>query len=83
MGRFSDWPFVADGESRHETAVLLIGTAQEHDIDPSLVKAVPGGFRIPETLADVLYSESDKPKKGASKKASGNRAAKNDNSKEE
>lgn len=50
--------FVPDGDSRKDTAVLLVGTAEEYGIDQSSIKAVQGGFRITEELADVLYSDT-------------------------
>lgn len=70
MARFEHTAFVPDGDSRQQTAVLLVGTATEYGIDQHSIKAVPGGFRITEELADVLYDES-------TQEPSGNRAAKN------
>lgn len=49
--------FVANGDSRQETAVLLVGTAREFGIDQRDIAAVPGGFRISEKMANVLYDE--------------------------
>lgn len=68
-------PFVPNGLSRRETAILLVGTADEFGLPQRDIKARMGGFEITEELADVLYTES-------AKKTSGNRAAKK-NSKEE
>lgn len=63
--------FVPNGDSRRDTAVLLVGTATEYGIDQHSIKVVQGGFRITEELADVLYSDTE------TKRPSGNRAAKN------
>ena len=49
--------FVPDGDSRQQTAVLLVGTAREFGIPQREVAAVRGGFRISAALADVLYDE--------------------------
>lgn len=73
--------------SKTETAVLLVGTADEFGISQSDIVMVSGGYRITEALADVLYEESnDEPDSGDKppEKTSGNRAGKNKkNSKEE
>jgi hypothetical protein len=75
--------FVPNGDSRKDTAILLVGTALEHGIDQHSIRTVSGGFRITEELADVLYSDSEPAVKTKStKKPSGNRAAKNDTNKE-
>lgn len=63
--------FIADGPSRRDTAVLLVGTADEFGIPQREISAVDGGFEISDALAAVLDKER-KPKK----KTSGNRAAK-------
>jgi hypothetical protein len=81
---FDHTVFVPSGDSRRDTAVLLVGTAREYDIDQHSIKMVQGGFRITEELADVLYSDT-KSKRTARKRAakpSGNRAAKNVTNKE-
>jgi hypothetical protein len=64
--------FVPNGDSRRDTAVLLVGTATEYGIDQHSIKAVGGGFRITEELAAVLYDEDEH-----TQEPSGNRAAKN------
>lgn len=79
--------FVPNGDSRQNTAILLIGSAREHDMDDSLViRATQGGFFISDELADVLYDEPEdeapEPAKPA-KKTSGNRAAKNSTTEQE
>lgn len=51
--------FVADGESRTDTAILLVGTAREYGISQRDVRAVRGGFRISQAMADVLYDEQE------------------------
>ena len=71
--------FVPNGDSRQETAVLLVGTMAEFGLHHRSVKAVRGGFYISPELAGIL-NEDTKPTRAP--KASGNRAAKK-NSKEE
>lgn len=51
--------FVENGESRRDTAILLVGTADEFGIDQRDVRAVRGGFRISQAMADVLYDERE------------------------
>jgi hypothetical protein len=46
--------FIEDGESRQETAILLVGTAEEAGIDQRDVRATRGGFRITQAVADAL-----------------------------
>lgn len=48
---------VPNGNSRRDTAVLLVGTAQEHGLPDSAVFATQQGFYISDTLRDILYSE--------------------------
>lgn len=78
-----DSPFVPNGDSRRETAILLVGTADEYGIDQRSIRSVSGGFYISEELADVLYAEDDGQQDEAPApeaeptKTSGNRAAKN------
>lgn len=50
--------FVPDGESRQDTAVLLVGTARDYDIPQRSIKATVGGFYITEALADVIYEDA-------------------------
>jgi hypothetical protein len=82
--------YVPNGESRQETAVLLVGTAEEHGIDQREIRASNGGFFISEALADLLYD--DQPgepapvkteDKTSTTKTSGNRAAKNSTTEKE
>ena len=77
--------FVPNGDSREETAVLLLGTAEEFGIDPRLVKATSGGFYIPSDLADIVFGEEpeDEKKAGPNKKSSGNKAEKSTGSEKE
>jgi hypothetical protein len=52
--------FVPNGESRRDTAIILIGTAQEHGLDDSTeVVAANGGFYISDALADALGADSE------------------------
>ena len=75
-------PFVPNGESRKETAVLLVGTAAEYGIDQRAIRATSGGFYISDELADLLYDESaeeavpEPEPESPIKNTSGNRAAK-------
>lgn len=71
--------FVPNGYSRRETAVLLVGTAEEFGLSQRGIAAVAGGFYITEELAGILVSEADSTAKPAkkNKKTSGDRAAKN------
>lgn len=77
--------FVPDGDSRRDTAIILIGAAREHNLDDArAVQAAPGGFYISDELADLLYDEQEpEAKPEPKKKTSGNRAAKNTDSEEE
>lgn len=68
--------FVPDGDSRKDTAIVLVGTADEHGIDQRLIRAVQGGFYIPAELDVLIYGEIEEPP-AKGKKTSGNRAAKN------
>lgn len=52
--------FVPNGDSRRDTAIILIGTAQEHGLDDArAVRAAQGGFYISDELADLLYDEPE------------------------
>ena len=69
--------------SRRETAVLLVGTAREYGIPQRAILSASGGYWITKELADIIYDEADanaepepEPEPKASKKTSGNRAAK-------
>lgn len=89
--------FVPNGDSRRDTAIVLVGTADEFGIDQRSIKTAPGGFYITNELAALVYDEDEleqpepepepEPKKTArkstsTKKTSGNRAAKNVTEKE-
>lgn len=83
--------FVPNGDSRTDTAVLLVGTAEEHGVDQRSIKATVGGFWVTEELADLVYAEVDEepepepepePVKTPTK-TSGNRAAKSSTDKKE
>lgn len=76
--------FVPNGESRRDTAILVLAAADESGVDRRSIRSLRDGFAIPEALESVLYPERDeeeaKPKgkaKSTKKKASGDRAAKN------
>lgn len=43
--------------SREETAVLLVGTADEFGIDQRDIKMVRGGFRISQAMLDALNED--------------------------
>lgn len=72
--------FVPNGDSRRDTAILLVGTARDAGLSDRHVHASNGGFYISEELADLLYADPDAEEAQESKstkKTSGNRAAKN------
>lgn len=49
--------FVPNGDGRHETAVLLVGTAEEFGLSQRHIRAdrARGGFWISDALADIVY----------------------------
>lgn len=49
--------FVPNGDSVEETAVLLVGTADEFHIDQRNIRVdrARGGFWISDELADIVY----------------------------
>lgn len=51
--------FVPNGENRRETAVLLVGTAREHNLSPRSIHATNGGFYISDELADLLGEDTE------------------------
>lgn len=51
--------FVPNGPNRQETAVLLVGTADEHGIDQRSIRSVSSGFYITEELADLIYGADE------------------------
>ena len=51
--------FIPNGDSRQETAVLLVGTADEYGIDQRSIVAALGGFNISSDLATAVYGEAD------------------------
>lgn len=72
--------FVPNGESRHDTAVTLLGAAHYAGLDPRVVRTSQSGFWIPSALFDAIQAQKGKAQP---KKTSGNRAAKKpDTSKE-
>lgn len=78
--------FIPNGDSRRETAILLLGTAEENHLPPEDIHADPhGGFWITDDLADILYDEGviEEPEDPAPNKTSGSRAAKKNSQKEE
>lgn len=87
--------FVPSGASRQDTAVVLVGTAREYGVDQRSILATASGFWITQALADLVFSEApdeeespaevedEAPKKRATKKTSGDRAAKNTTPNEE
>ena len=46
--------------SRKETAVLLVGTAREFDIDQHSILAAQGGFWITADLARLVFEDEDR-----------------------
>lgn len=59
--------FIADDAAgtRKETAILLVGTADEYGIDQHSVRMVRGGFRVTQEMADALGIEDDEAEDGA------------------
>ena len=64
-------------ESRKDTAILLVGTAREFGISQHAILSRQGGYLITQELADVIERETE-----STTKTSGNRAAKNNTTKE-
>jgi hypothetical protein len=62
------------GDNASDTATLLLGAAEDLELDPGVVRNQPddGGFRVPEEVADKagLGEPDEEPKKKTSKKAS-------------
>lgn len=46
--------FVPQGDSRQETAQMLVQTAREHGIDQRSIRLAKGGFDITDELAEAL-----------------------------
>lgn len=70
--------FVPNGESRQQTAILLVGTADEFTVPQREIKATTGGFYISQRLADILKAETGEDPTDTS----GNRAEKEDSEEE-
>lgn len=51
--------FVPNGPSRKDTAIVLVGTADEYGIDQRSIKSVSGGFYITNELAELVYDEGE------------------------
>jgi len=49
--------FVPDGDSRQDTAVLLVGTADEYGIDQRAIRAASGGFYVTDEVYDAVFGE--------------------------
>lgn len=52
--------FIANGDSRKDTATLLTGTAEEAGIDQHDIQATPSGFNITEAVYQAVYGD-DQP----------------------
>lgn len=52
--------FVPNGESRRDTAVLLVGTAREFGIDQRSIRSSYGGFWITDEVKEALTGVFDK-----------------------
>lgn len=91
MARFPKDAFVPNGDDRKETAAILVGTAEEFGIDTRAIRPTSKGFFITNELADILGGAEPEPepepakvtKTRQTKKTSGNRAAKTNDSEEE
>ena len=57
MSKASHPYFIPNGDSREDTAVLLVGTADEAGIDQRGIQAVPGGFNITPEVARAAYGD--------------------------
>lgn len=53
--------FVPNGDDRKQTAVLLVGTADEYGIDQREIRTARGGFRISENVANALGLDGAEP----------------------
>lgn len=51
--------FVSDGDNRTETAILLVGTAEEHGVSQDDIFATNGGFLVSEEVADLVRDYAD------------------------
>lgn len=49
--------FVPNGDSRRDTATLLVGTAEEFGISQKSIRSTSKGFFITEELADKVYED--------------------------
>ncbi len=58
MSKASHPYFIPNGDSREDTAVLLVGTADEAGIDQRAIQAVPGGFNITPEVARAAYGDA-------------------------
>lgn len=57
LGQGGFTAFVPNGDSRKETAILLVGTAREYGLDQRSVRMTSGGFYISDELAHILSEE--------------------------
>lgn len=57
MDKISHPYFVPDGDSRTDTATLLVGTASEFGVSQRGIAAVRGGFRISQEVYDAVYGD--------------------------
>lgn len=74
--------FVPNGDSRQDTVVLLVGTADEFGVSQKSIKATRSGFYITEELADLLDGSADEGYSEDDPESSGNRAEENDSEEE-
>lgn len=51
--------FVPNGDSRRDTAIILVGTAEEYGIDQRSIKSTAGGFYITNELAALVYDDDE------------------------
>lgn len=52
-----DFVFVPNGENRRETAIMLVGAADEYGVSQRSIRTTSTGFFITRELADILGDE--------------------------
>lgn len=63
-GRGGFTAFVPNGESRKDTAILLVGLVREKGLSPRSIRVTPSGFFVSDELADILGSEDSEDVSG-------------------
>lgn len=68
--------FVSDGDSRQDTAVLLLDAQEKLGLEVGVVQSTEGGFNVPQEVADKAGADYEGKKKPAKKTAAKKTAAK-------